>query len=88
MSVLVSVIRGSLWGVSGALVKAKFKHGGNAAQLWLAIAYRCVDLVVPSTPEWKRTRKSRWLMSQLFVSWLNCCYFTNPARKILRLNGR
>ncbi|KAF7816890.1 fluoride export protein 2-like [Senna tora] len=30
------VILGSLWGVSGALVKTKFKHGGNAAQLWLA----------------------------------------------------
>ncbi|OIV97926.1 hypothetical protein TanjilG_12683 [Lupinus angustifolius] len=25
-----------LWGVSGALVKAEFKHGGSAAQLWFA----------------------------------------------------
>ncbi|KAK7311569.1 hypothetical protein RJT34_09803 [Clitoria ternatea] len=30
------VILGILWGVSGALVKAKFKHGGSAAQLWFA----------------------------------------------------
>lgn len=30
------VILAILWGVSGALVKAKFKHGGSAAQLWIA----------------------------------------------------
>lgn len=30
------VILGSLWGVSGALVKTKFKHGGSAAELWFA----------------------------------------------------
>ncbi|XP_027338143.1 fluoride export protein 2-like [Abrus precatorius] len=30
------VMLGILWGVSGALVKAAFKHGGNAAQLWFA----------------------------------------------------
>ncbi|XP_054788260.1 fluoride export protein 1-like [Prosopis cineraria] len=33
MAVLV-VVLGLLWGVFGALVKAKFKHGGSAAQLW------------------------------------------------------
>lgn len=30
------VILGVLWGVSGALVKAKFKRGGSAAELWFA----------------------------------------------------
>lgn len=30
------VILTILWGVSGALVKAEFKHGGSAAQLWFA----------------------------------------------------
>ena len=34
--VMFLVILGILWGVSGALVKAEFKHGGNAAQLWFA----------------------------------------------------
>ncbi|CAK8566366.1 unnamed protein product [Lathyrus sativus] len=34
--VLFLVILGILWGVSGALVKAKFKHGGSAAELWFA----------------------------------------------------
>ncbi|XP_028775015.1 fluoride export protein 2 isoform X3 [Neltuma alba] len=33
MAVLLAVL-GSLWGVFGALAKAKFKHGGSAAQLW------------------------------------------------------
>lgn len=28
--------RAILWGVSGVLVKAEFKNGGNAAQLWFA----------------------------------------------------
>ncbi|XLS94762.1 hypothetical protein HN51_070770, partial [Arachis hypogaea] len=27
---------GILWGVSGALVKAKFKNGGSGAELWFA----------------------------------------------------
>ncbi|XP_057728466.1 uncharacterized protein LOC130944253 [Arachis stenosperma] len=30
------VILGILWGVSGALVKAKFKNGGSGAELWFA----------------------------------------------------
>ncbi|XP_020226405.1 uncharacterized protein LOC109808018 isoform X2 [Cajanus cajan] len=34
--VMFFVILGILWGVSGALVKDEFKHGGNAAQLWFA----------------------------------------------------
>ncbi|KAG2399881.1 uncharacterized protein HKW66_Vig0102650 [Vigna angularis] len=34
--VMFMVILGILWGVSGALVKAEFKHGGNSAQLWFA----------------------------------------------------
>ncbi|KAJ1380274.1 putative fluoride ion transporter CrcB [Sesbania bispinosa] len=34
--VMFLVILGVLWGVSGALVNAKFKHGGSAAQLWFA----------------------------------------------------
>ncbi|CAL5202941.1 unnamed protein product [Lathyrus oleraceus] len=34
--VIFLVILGILWGVSGALVKAKFKHGGSAAELWFA----------------------------------------------------
>lgn len=34
--VMFLVILGILWGVSGALVKAKFKHGGGAAELWFA----------------------------------------------------
>ncbi|KAL3026453.1 hypothetical protein AAZX31_04G232100 [Glycine max] len=33
----ISVVAlGILWGVSGVLVKAEFKNGGNAAQLWFA----------------------------------------------------
>ncbi|KAL5145450.1 Fluoride export protein 2 [Glycine soja] len=33
----ISVVAlGILWGVSGALVKAEFKNGGNVAQLWFA----------------------------------------------------
>ena len=32
--VMFLVMLGILWGVSGALVKAKFKHGGSAAELW------------------------------------------------------
>ncbi|XP_022636384.1 uncharacterized protein LOC106759959 isoform X2 [Vigna radiata var. radiata] len=34
--VMFMVILGILWGVSGALVKAEFKHGGNSAHLWFA----------------------------------------------------
>jgi fluoride ion exporter CrcB/FEX len=34
--VMFLVILGILWGVSGALVKAKFKNGGSAAELWFA----------------------------------------------------
>ncbi|XP_061341979.1 uncharacterized protein LOC133288272 isoform X2 [Gastrolobium bilobum] len=34
--VMFLVILGILWGVSGALVKDEFKHGGSAAQLWFA----------------------------------------------------
>ncbi|MCI30963.1 CrcB-like protein, partial [Trifolium medium] len=34
--VMFLVILAILWGVSGALVKAKFKNGGSAAELWLA----------------------------------------------------
>ncbi|XP_004500587.1 fluoride export protein 1-like [Cicer arietinum] len=34
--VMFLVMLGVLWGVSGALVQAKFKNGGSAAQLWLA----------------------------------------------------
>ncbi|XP_027368365.1 fluoride export protein 2-like [Abrus precatorius] len=34
--VVLSVLLGLLWGVSGALVKAEFKHGGSDAQLWFA----------------------------------------------------
>ncbi|CAJ1974855.1 unnamed protein product [Sphenostylis stenocarpa] len=34
--VMFLVVLGILWGVSGALVKAEFKHGGNGAQLWFA----------------------------------------------------
>ncbi|RYR47695.1 hypothetical protein Ahy_A07g033641 [Arachis hypogaea] len=30
------VILGILWGVSGALLKAKFKNGGSGAELWFA----------------------------------------------------
>jgi len=30
------VILGILWGVCGALVKAEFRHGGSAAELWFA----------------------------------------------------
>ncbi|RYQ84127.1 hypothetical protein Ahy_B10g103063 isoform A [Arachis hypogaea] len=32
----ILVILGILWGVSGALVKAKFKNGGSGAELWFA----------------------------------------------------
>ncbi|KAK7290728.1 hypothetical protein RIF29_05357 [Crotalaria pallida] len=35
MAFLLAIL-GILWGVSGALVKSKFKHGGSAAQLWFA----------------------------------------------------
>ncbi|KAI9097673.1 hypothetical protein K1719_025444 [Acacia pycnantha] len=35
MAALV-VVLGILWGVFGALAKAKFKHGGSAAQLWFS----------------------------------------------------
>ena len=34
--VMYLVMLGILWGVSGALVKAKFRHGGSAAWLWFA----------------------------------------------------
>ncbi|KAK7351135.1 hypothetical protein VNO77_10356 [Canavalia gladiata] len=34
--VMFLVILGILWGVSGTMVKAEFKHGGSAAQLWFA----------------------------------------------------
>ncbi|XP_061354508.1 fluoride export protein 1-like [Gastrolobium bilobum] len=34
--VMFLFILGILWGVSGALVKDEFKHGGSAAQLWFA----------------------------------------------------
>lgn len=34
--VMFLVILGILWGVSSAIVKAKFKHGGSAAELWFA----------------------------------------------------
>ena len=30
------VILAALWGVSGALLKAEFNHGGSGAQLWFA----------------------------------------------------
>ncbi|KAJ1380277.1 putative fluoride ion transporter CrcB, partial [Sesbania bispinosa] len=36
VTIVLLVILALLWGVSGALEKNEFKHGGDAAQLWLA----------------------------------------------------
>ncbi|MED6174289.1 hypothetical protein PIB30_067764 [Stylosanthes scabra] len=47
------VILGILWGVSGALVKAKFKHGGSGAELWFACMVGPVGV-------W-----SRWFLARL-----------------------
>ena len=36
VTIVLLMILGLFLGVSGAIVKAEFKHGGDAAQLWLA----------------------------------------------------
>ena len=36
VTIVLLVLLGLLWGVTGALEKEEFKHGGKEAQLWLA----------------------------------------------------